>query len=211
MKKNNCKNFICMAMGMLWLAICSVVLTMSIAKAQMESHPATDVIVPPPLISQQRELSGEVSPKLRLKEDSVPIESRYNVPLDEELQIFAAQCCEESGIPLELLYAIMQVESRFTVDAVNEYGDTGLLQINNQYASAYGVTDLLDPYQNIKAGTTILSGYLKEYPDDLEKALMLYNCGPNRANELWNEGVFFTQYTKKVQEALNTLSIHKGF
>ena len=96
---------------------------------------------------------------------------------------------------------MMYTESRFKADAVNDAGDTGLLQINSRYAAAYGATDLTDPFQNIRIGTVILAGYLKKYPDSLEKALMAYNCGPTRAAELW-EGVTSTQYTETVKAAL---------
>lgn len=157
------------------------------------------------LISRQRELTNGQS--LKLKEDDAGTAAnddarRYAVPLDDDIQAFAAECCEETGIPIELLYAMIWTESRFEPNAINNAGDSGLLQINNRYASVYGATDLLDPYQNIRVGTEILSGYLEDYPDDLEKALMSYNCGPTRAAELWAEGITSTQYTEEVKAAL---------
>lgn len=159
----------------------------------------------PVMISRQRELTSRATPRLVLKEEEV----RYAVPLDDDLQRYAEALCEDSDIPLGVLYAMMAVESQFTADAVNDAGDIGLLQINNRYASAYGATDLKDPYQNIEVGTAILSGYLEEYPDDLERALMAYNCGPGRARELWTEGITSTQYTAKVRVAMADLILKR--
>lgn len=156
------------------------------------------------LISRQKELTVEEKPQLVLGE-----EVQYAISFDENLQRYAGELCEQNGVPLWVLYAMMAVENQFTADAVNDTGDTGVLQINNRYASAYGTTELKDPYQNIEVGTAIRSGYLEEYPDDLERALMAYNCGPVRARELWAEGITSTQYTAKVRVAMADLILKR--
>ncbi len=72
----------------------------------------------PVMISRQRELTSRATPRLVLKEEEV----RYAVPLDDDLQRYAEALCEDSDIPLGVLYAMMAVESQFTADAVNDAG-----------------------------------------------------------------------------------------
>lgn len=190
------------AAGVFYLTLSFISVAIVIAMVSISNPPQEQSAE---LISRQQKLSENNGPKLVLQEDAAetePEETKYMVPLDEDVQAFAETTCKDNGVPAAVLFAMMYTESRFKADAVNDAGDTGLLQINNRYAAAYGATDLTDPYQNIRVGTSILAGYLKKYPDSLEKALMAYNCGPTRAAELWAEGITSTQYTEEVKAAL---------
>jgi len=106
------------------------------------------------------------------------------IPLSEELQRFTYERCQEVGIEYELVLAIMWRESRFQVNAVgyntNGTRDNGIMQINDVnrgwLRSEYGITDLMDPYQNITAGTAMLGEYISEYGDE-KAALLAYHYG----------------------------------
>ena len=104
-----------------------------------------------------------------------------------------------------LVMAVIHVESSFDINAYND-GCVGLMQLNERFSGYYmdgaGISDLYDPEQNLKAGIWHLSVMLERY-DTVEMALMAYNCGEARAQELWLEGVFETEYTRRVQEVLN--------
>jgi soluble lytic murein transglycosylase-like protein len=78
-----------------------------------------------------------------------------------------------------LLAAIVAVESGFSAHAVSPQGARGLMQILPEVATDYGVKgDLLDPYVNVEVGSRFVSGLLKDYKGDVERALAAYNAGP---------------------------------
>jgi len=61
-----------------------------------------------------------------------------------------------------------------------------------------GITDFLDPYQNVMCGIYIISGHLEKTDGDIELALMRYNCGATGAKRLWDKGIYHTDYTRKI-------------
>ena len=84
-----------------------------------------------------------------IRQDPAPYEPMaYHVPLDADLQQYTAEMCDLYEVPLELAYAVMQVESGYTVSATSSTGDYGLMQINSINAGwlkdELGVTDMLD-------------------------------------------------------------------
>lgn len=66
------------------------------------------------------------------------------------------------GWDWRLLAALVLRESKFNPSATSGRGAVGLMQLLPETASAYGVTDLYDPEQNIIAGTSHLK-WLMEY------------------------------------------------
>ena len=67
-----------------------------------------------------------------IRRDPAPYEPiTYRVPLDADLQQYTAEMCDLYEVPLELAYAVMQVESGYTVSATSSTGDYGLMQINS--------------------------------------------------------------------------------
>ena len=67
-----------------------------------------------------------------IRRDPAPYEPiTYHVPLDADLQQYTAEMCDLYEVPLELAYAVMQVESGYTVSATSSTGDYGLMQINS--------------------------------------------------------------------------------
>lgn len=142
-----------------------------------------------------------------IRRDPAPYEPiTYRVPLDADLQQYTAEMCDLYEVPLELAYAVMQVESGYTVSATSSTGDYGLMQINSINAewleSELGITDLLDARQNITAGCYILGQHLEQYEGDINHALMAYNLGTGGAAKAWNAGTRSTAYTDKVWKAM---------
>lgn len=142
-----------------------------------------------------------------VRQDPAPYESiTYHVPLDADLQQYTAEMCDLYEVPLELAYAVMQVESGYTVSATSSTGDYGLMQINSINAGwlkdKLGITDLLDARQNIQAGCYMLGMYLSEYEGNVNCALMAYNLGATGAKKAWSAGTYSTAYTDKVWNAM---------
>lgn len=132
----------------------------------------------------------------------------YDVPLSKELQRYTQDVCEEYGVNYPLVLAIMKQESEFRTDAISTTGDHGIMQINagnhEWLEGVLGITDWLDPEQNILAGVYVLSQI--DY-DDPHQILMSYNCGPSGAKNLWADGIYSTAYSRAVVENLNGLEV----
>ncbi|HVR38583.1 MAG TPA: lytic transglycosylase domain-containing protein, partial [Thermoanaerobaculia bacterium] len=78
-----------------------------------------------------------------------------------------------------LVRAVIQVESNFNPWCVSNKGARGLMQLMPGTAKQYGVDDMHDPEQNIRAGIRHLAVLLEMFPDDLHRALAAYNAGEN--------------------------------
>ena len=132
----------------------------------------------------------------------------YDVPLSTELQDYISSVCSTYNVPCELIYGIIEVESNFRADTVSDTNDYGLMQINkcnHEWLSAtLGVSNFLDPKENILCGIYIISEHLEKTDGNVELALMRYNCGANGAKRLWEQGIYSTSYTKKVVAAYET-------
>ena len=129
----------------------------------------------------------------------------YDCPLDEDLQDYIRALCEKKGVPMSLIIAMIAVESSFKPNVISCTNDYGLMQINKinheWLSEAYGITDFLDPYQNVFCGITVISQHYNRY-DDVDKALMAYNLGANGAKRLWNKGTYETSYTKNIKSTM---------
>lgn len=125
-----------------------------------------------------------------------------DVPLDPAIQEHVRTVSNEYGVPFELVMAVMYVESGFDPSVISSHGDYGLMQvssINHGWLSAeLGITDFLDPYQNITAGIHILAQKIRESNGEFTTALMKYNRGDAVALEQMANGIFSTDYTDKV-------------
>ena len=107
------------------------------------------------------------------------------IPLDFDLQCHLITVCEEYGVPQNVALGVIQAESSFTATAANGscYGYMQINSINSEWLSEkIGVTDLTDPYQNIRSGVFILSDLYGKY-GDWHKALICYNYGEGGAQE----------------------------
>lgn len=134
----------------------------------------------------------------------------YDIDLDSELQEYVIAKAKKADIDPELVLAVMSVESSYRNIVSDDGQDFGLMQINKVnhkwLSEGYGITNIMDPKQNIDAGIVFLAEYNKKY-DELYQILMSYNCGESRAKELWELGLKDTNvgYVKKVKKALKSL------
>lgn len=165
-----------------------------------QQKPPVETLVTVPVVAEIEQVEC-------VRQDPVPYEPvTYQVPLDAELQSYTEKMCDLYDVPLELAYAVMQVESGFTPAARSSTGDYGLMQINSINAGwlkdELGITDLLDARQNIQAGCYMLGMYLSEYEGNVNCALMAYNLGATGAKKAWSAGTYSTAYTDKVWNAM---------
>ena len=129
---------------------------------------------------------------------NVEVQTIYNIPLSDELQIYTQEVCKEYKVPFDLVIGVMFVESTFNQSARNGncYGLMQVNDINTEELKNIGVYDLTDAKQNIKSGVYLLSKALRKY--DISEALIVYNWGDSGAKEKLNSGITSTDYTRKV-------------
>jgi hypothetical protein len=82
-----------------------------------------------------------------------------------------------------LLKAVARAESCFDPKAVSKAGATGLMQLMPNTAKAMGVTNILDPQQNLLGGAQYLAKMLARYSSDTRLALAAYNAGPGNVDK----------------------------
>ena len=111
----------------------------------------------------------------------------FPVPLDHEIQAFIIRSCEKLNMEPAVIIAMIDQESDFREDCVGDDGASfGLMQIQQKWHTErmdkLGVTDLMNPLQNVAVGIDYLAELL-DRGNGLEWALAAYNAGPSGANE----------------------------
>ena len=77
-----------------------------------------------------------------------------------------------------LVTAVILAESGGDPQAVSKRGARGLMQLMPATARRYGVSNVFDPEQNIRAGAQYLHDLAERYQNDLQLMLAAYNAGP---------------------------------
>lgn len=134
----------------------------------------------------------------------------YDIPLNQELQEYTLEVCKEFDFARpEIIFAMMKTESDFNTEAISITSDYGLMQINpvnlGWLNTQIGITDLLDPKQNIKAGIYMIDQLMDKY-QSMPMALMAYNLGEYGALEYWNAGIFHSDYSDSVMTNLQEIN-----
>jgi soluble lytic murein transglycosylase-like protein len=78
-----------------------------------------------------------------------------------------------------LIHAVISAESGYNPLARSRRGAAGLMQLMPETAKRYGVTNRLDPAQNIRGGARYLRDLVRMFNNDLQLAVAAYNAGEN--------------------------------
>ena len=97
------------------------------------------------------------------------------------------------GWDWKMLVAVLWQESKFSINARSHRGAMGLMQVMPRTGQYYDVTDLLDPYENMEAGTKHLNRVQRIFrkynltDEELVKfTLAAYNAGEGRILDCMN-------------------------
>lgn len=132
----------------------------------------------------------------------------YDIPLSAEIQAFIVEIGQKHNISPSVIIAIIERESRYDADVVGDSGRSyGLMQIqpmwHQERMNCLGVTDLLDPIQNITVGVDILVE-LREQNSELVWVLMAYNGGTEYATTNEEKGII-SDYAKDILKRISEL------
>jgi soluble lytic murein transglycosylase-like protein len=130
---------------------------------------------------------------------NVPSDSRYQLLISTSSEVAAGTPAKEHSIDwlarsaqydgvikgaaqaatiqAALVRAVIVVESGFNPRAVSKKGAIGLMQLQPATAKRYGVKNIYDPGENVRAGAHYLSDLLARFDSNLELALAAYNAG----------------------------------
>ena len=116
--------------------------------------------------------------------------TKYQIPADLSAAIYDIARAE--GIDPRLAYRLVKVESNFKADARSGAGAIGYTQLQVPTARYFqpGVTvqQLMQRDVNLRLGLRFLRTLMVQYHNDMHLALLAYNRGPARVNEILAAG-----------------------
>lgn len=110
-------------------------------------------------------------------------------------------------VPVELVDAVIQVESGWNPYAVSKSGAAGLMQLMPETALRFGVQDRFDIEENIRGGVAYLAWLIRLFGGDLRLAVAAYQVGES---QILSRGLAYSsrevfQYVSRVAQVYRAL------
>lgn len=131
-------------------------------------------------------------------------------PMPPRYAAMVAHAAKKQGVDQALVHAVIQVESNYRAHAVSVKGAAGLMQLMPDTAHRFGVSNRVDPAQNIAGGTRYLKTLLHKFKGNLSLAVAAYNAGEGAVMKYGNRVPPFRETQNYVASVLSLYHRYSG-